>query len=160
MECYCLGIWSLRFLVKVLISTSQSLKVTESNFAQSLPLICAKMYLLENLAFKIEASKMSGCQAKEFANLLFQLQDPSQEYFYEPLMKLHTYYCSYYFAYCFACSFICCFVYCSVCSVRVSCYFFVPKVPYLRHLIPPILDSKVPLNWLLLSLQSKFYFDA
>ena len=146
MECCCLGIWSLQFLVKVLVSTSQSSKVTESNFAQSLPSIYAKMYFQEIKAFKIEALRMSGYQARVFANLLFRLQDPSQEYFCEPSMKLHTCYCFCYFVYCFACSFICCCVYCSVCSEKVSCYFFVPKAPYLRHLIPPKLDSRVPSN--------------
>ena len=146
MECCYPSIWSLQFLVEVLVSTSQSSKETESSSVQNLPLICAKMYFLEKMAFRIEALRMSGYLARAFANLLFQLQDPSQELFFEPLMKLHTYCCSYYFAYCFACSFTCCFAYCSVCSVRVSCYSFVRKVPYPHRLFLPILDSKVPLN--------------
>ena len=144
MERCCLDIWSLQSLARVLASTSQSSKEIESSSAQSLPVICAKIHFLEKMAFEIEALKMSGYLARVFANLLFQLLVPWQEYFFTLSKKLHTYYCSCYFAYCFACSFICCFVYCSVYSVKVSCYSFAPKAPYLRHSIPPTLDSSVP----------------
>ena len=134
------------FHVKVLVSISQSLGEIESSSAQSLPLICAEMCFLEMMASEIQALYKSDYQARVFANLLIRLQVPSQEYFFKPSMKLHTYYYSYYFAYCFACSSICYFVYCSVCLVKVNCYSSIPKAPYLLHLIPPILDLVAPLN--------------